>query len=716
MNDETNAKAWYERCYRRMLVDMHIGDWDERFLADYDPRKMAELYESAGLTSVMFYCQSHVGLCYWPTRTGKMHAGLKGRDVVGEMAEELKKRGIAACAYYSVIFNVWAFREHPEWRMEPATAPPSEAFSSGRPGLCCPNNPGYREFALAQTRELVTGYDFDGFFFDMTFWPTICCCGHCRERYRREAGKEFPRVVDWTSRDWCEFQAARERWMDEFAHDLTAEVKDVKPGMSVHHNFACAFHNWVRGLPLGSARHHDFLGADFYGGRDEQLMVSKVMLNLAENRPAEFMTSLSPNLRFHARLKPYDQTETEAFASTLFSSAFMFIDAINPSGAINPAHFDLVRRLYGKTAPYEPYLGGEPVEDIAIYYSSDSKMDFAENGTPLSGARGKGSDYPHARAVRGACRILQRAHLPFGVITRRQLCDLPRYKVLVLPNVLRMDSEEAEAFREYAGDGGRLYASCFTSLTETRGVRHDDFMLADLFGCHASGEVGGFFAYLKPRDAGVARAIAPQGYLCLVPATGKGWDPGGTRVSALRLHERVEGKVLGTLALPYHHPARGTVFDNDWASFHSWPPFSEKEAPVLVHHEFGKGEVVYSAADMECFESAASDALFASLIRMLVDEPLAYSAEAHPAVWMNVFYQPESRRFLIGFLNYQNDLPPLPVEQVAFTLRPIKGRKFSRLVRIPDESPIPFEVDASGALHARVENLEVFQMLAADTS
>ena len=28
---------WYKNCYRRNLVDMHIEDWDESFLSEFDP-------------------------------------------------------------------------------------------------------------------------------------------------------------------------------------------------------------------------------------------------------------------------------------------------------------------------------------------------------------------------------------------------------------------------------------------------------------------------------------------------------------------------------------------------------------------------------------------------------------------------------------------------------------------------------------------------------
>src|SRR5439155_6840307 len=104
-------------------------------------------------------------------------------------------------------------------------------------------------------------------------------------------------------------------------------------------------------------------------------------------------------------------------------------------------------------------------------------------------------DPPHVRAVRGVVRALQRAHLPFGVITSKQLAELDRYKLVILPNVLRMNADQVAAFRDYVHGGGALYASCYTSLVETRGVRHDDFLLAEVFGCHFAADDIGSMSY-----------------------------------------------------------------------------------------------------------------------------------------------------------------------------------------------------------------------------
>ena len=63
----------------------------------------------------MVYFQSHVGLCNWPTKSGKQHAAFAGRDPAREIVDLFHASDIPVCAYYSVNFNNWAVLEHPEW-------------------------------------------------------------------------------------------------------------------------------------------------------------------------------------------------------------------------------------------------------------------------------------------------------------------------------------------------------------------------------------------------------------------------------------------------------------------------------------------------------------------------------------------------------------------------------------------------------------------------
>jgi hypothetical protein len=562
---------------------------------------------------------------------------------------------------------------------------------------------------MAQVDELIRGYDFDGFFFDMTFWPAVCLCEHCREAFRSSSGREIPETIDWMSEEWCEFQAARDRWMSDFAGELSARAKQKDPSLPVYHNFATAILNWTMGLPFSSAQHHDFLGADFYGDPTEQLVVSKLMMNLTNHKPLEFMTSACVTISDHVRMKSFEQMQMQVFASTLFSGAFLFIDAINPDGTANTEVADTIGRIYRQTAPYEPFLGGDEVADIAVYYSSESKIDFAENGSPLAEARAWNKEYPHAAAVRGVCRTLQRAHVPFGVITRKNIDHLANYKVVILPNVLRMDTEECEALRRYVRGGGNLYASRYTSLTETRGVRRTDFMLADVFGCHYKDDSLGRVLYLRPSSPEIAELVSPQSYVSHFVLGDKAPSSGG----ALELDDATQGDVLARVTLPYARDW-GTIDEHNWSSIHSSPPWQDVETPAIVRNAYGLGRSIYSAADIECMHGEMSERLFLGLIRSLLGDEPGYTADVHPSVWMSVFHQPEKNRFIVGFLNYQAELPAIPIGRIPFTLKCPENCRFVKLVSLPDMHDIPFSVDSSGRMHAEAEDLGVFLMLTAE--
>ena len=698
----------YQQSYRRMLLDMHIPDWDPAFLSRYDPAALAAQYARANVTGVMLYCKSHPGLCYWPTRAGKMHAGIGGRDVVGAMLAELRARDIAACAYYSIVFDNWAVETHPDWRQRNLDGVDFNGFI--RYGTCCMNHPEYRAYEMAQLEDLLSRYDFDALFLDMIFWPMICACEHCRARFRKEANAEIPATVNWTAPEWCRFQAARERWASEFTRDLFAKARSIRPDLALTHNLAPALANWVFAQPIGASIHDTFVAGDLYGDRIEQLFVSKLILHLSETRPAEFMSSVCVDLSDHVRLKDEERMRAQAMAASATSSAFLFIDAIDPMGTLNEEKYARVGRAFATTALYEPFVGGDPIEDVAVYFSGHSQMDFAENGTSVTRVAGSSNKYPHLDTVRGACRALQRAHIPFGVITQRQLATLGAFKAIVLPGVLRMDREEAEAFRVYVRGGGKLYASSYTSLVEDDGTRHPDFMLADVFGVSYDSEEQGAFIYISPADDATAKLIAPQHHLSyrlprdqihpVLPLCG---------VPRLRAGK---GKSLTTLALPYGYPSRGSVNDHKWASIHSSPPWEEVEAPAIVSNDFGDGRTIYSAVAIEGIDAAAERSLFTGLITSLLDGKLSFSATTHPSVWMSAFDQQDEHRVMVSFLNYQEELPPAPVP-VEFWLRPPRGKRFTGLCIAPDGNEIDFKTDSDGTLSASLDSIALMAMVLA---
>jgi hypothetical protein len=661
---------------------MHIPDWDARFLSDYDPQRLAARCAEAGLDAVMIYAKSHVGLCTYPTKVGRMHGNLAGRDVFGELNDALRKRGIATAVYQSITFDNWAAETHPDWaQIDRLSGRPMHDHT--RYGVCCPNNPGYRAYELAIMEEILTGYDVDGIWLDMIFFLAICACPACEDRLRAEEGIEIPAVVDWTDPQWARFQEARRRWISEWTKILIDRARELRPDIVVTHNLANALSGWRCAQPLAAGRLDTYTSADLYGDRFEHLVVTKMAQHLSASQPAELMVSVGVNLIDHVTLKTSEQLTTEGLAATAAGSAFIVIDGIDPVGTEQPGNFATIRAAFAAMEPYEPFVGGRPLEDVAIYFSDNSFMDFADNGT-LAGPPTKlgGDPFPHVMAARGAARALTEAHVTFGVITELDLDRLADYRVVILPDVSRMTSREVEAFRAYVASGGRLYASGYTSVVTVDGIRHDDFLLGDVFGVTLVGEEDGRVAFLTPDSDEVRRAVAPQAVVSqpFNDRWGERYEP--KPLCTAPRASVTTGRRLAHLTLPYGNPRWGTVNDKSWAAIHSAPPWTETEHAVLTRNDFGKGTAVYSTFVLERSSAAANRRLFTALVRDVLGPDSTVSATARTNVWLSAYDQEDDSRVLVTLHNYGVE-QPAPPERAMVTVRPPKGRRFVRAVDGP---------------------------------
>lgn len=98
------------------------------------------------------------------------------------------------------------------------------------------------------------------------------------------------------------------------------------------------------------------------------------------------------------------------------------------------------------------------------------------------------------------------------------------------------------------------------------------------------------------------------------------------------------------------------------------------------------------------------------LIGLLLEGRLSYTADTHPAVWVNAFDQPEASRVMLSFLNYQTEQPPVPVP-VRFAVRPPAGRRFVSLHRVAGKDSPAFRVADDGTLRAELEQVELLAMV-----
>jgi hypothetical protein len=122
--------------------------------------------------------------------------------------------------------------------------------------------------------------------------------------------------------------------------------------------------------------------------------VRKLLEDLTPNRPFGYETSFSVSLQDHTARKSEALLEAKASAAIADAAAFIFIDAIDPVGTVNPHAHERMGRVFDRLMPYYRELGGERVADIGLFYSLDSRFDMRSNG-PLRVGGGQRRGHPH---------------------------------------------------------------------------------------------------------------------------------------------------------------------------------------------------------------------------------------------------------------------------------------------------------------------------------
>jgi hypothetical protein len=648
------AQRWFERSLRRNLLDFHVDDWHPAFLSKFDPARFADCVVKLGSTAATVFANTHTGLCNYPTKVGEMHAGHKGRDVLGEMIRELHARKIDVVVYYVMIFADWYWDNHPEARVVDAKGEAKKLIisSAGTPrrfSTSCPNNAEYRKFVVSQIEEICDGYEFEGVWPDMTFWPTVCYCPACRERFRAEVGGEIPRTIDWGDSRWVAFQRRRQEWMTEFGRLVTDSFKRKKPHVSVAHQ-SLAFHaGWVAGGSQQLAGVTDWLSADLYGERYGLSFFAKLFCGLSAIRPFEHINTWCwPHIHEHVVTRTEDHLRLTALSALMNHGAMVFIDAVDPVGTVHERSFALGGKVYADVARYEREVGGAFCQDVGIYYSFDSNLDLRENGRGVVEAGytfdanwpGVTNPAAHRNASLNLAKTLIQCHVPFGAVTRRDLA--------------------------------RLASKC-TTLFANDGIRQADFLMSDLFGVSYAGETREIVTYASP---------APGHQELFEPFTIE--TPSTLYDTMLKVHAHEGTEVLATLTLPWTDP-----HETRYASILTDPPGIATDFPAIVLNSVGKGRVVYAAGVIETWEHDSQRAIVARLVRLLAHRPYWVETDAPKSVEVTLFLQEDRKRFVVCVINYQQELPNIPIRDVGLSIR-MDGRTVKSVRLLPDGAAMPF--------------------------
>lgn len=677
---------WIEGNYRRNLMDMHIDDWNPEFLSRLNVDEYVDALKDAGIQAAMVKGRPHTGLAYYPTKIGRMHKGLKGFDFFGTMVKKCHENGIAVVAYFSQIFDNWAYENHPDWRLVTADGKGMQEyrgtsdFKSGRYGIMCPNNEEYREYVKACLTEMNEMYDFEGMFLDMTFFPEVCYCPSCKKKYKEETGKEIPRTIDWSNQDWLDYVYKRDEWMAEYAKFATTCVKKIKPQVTIEHQFSRITGPWVDGSSELLLDAIDCTSGDYYGGFLQQTFINKYYKNVSPYLPFVYHTSrCDPALEYHTTTKTEEELLLHIITALVHNGAFLLVDAINPDGSIVPdVYHTLMKKVYGITRQYEPYVNGNLYHDAAIWFASHAKYDPTEASCEIMDKVFWPKYYIESPVA--AASILRENNVPFEVIGTKNIRN-EKAKVLILSHVADIRDDEMDEIETYINNGGNLLIS---------GPIGND-RLQKLIGVKVTGRTGHTFTYMSPTEAG---ADLFAGFSHLAPLT---IDMHQTEVEVVDSQNLT---VLATATLPY--TMTGT---KEFAAIHSNPPGIYTDKPCALLKQVGNSKIIWTAAPIEMSRPYMSRQVFLRMVDFLRGEA---SFTSNAPKFVEVLEWNKDGIDYFAVINEQEESPIAPMYDITIEVKDAAGRQAYLL---PQKTELETEIINGDTLKIHVPKLEVFHII-----
>jgi hypothetical protein len=134
-------------------------------------------------------------------------------------------------------------------------------------------------------------------------------------------------------------------------------------------------------------------------------------------------------------------------------------DHMHPAKNLEPAVYKTIGGLNEMVMQYEPYTSGaEFVAEIGILINA--KRDFTEDGGPF------GTGFIMNESTIGLTTMLLELKYTFDIINEEM--DFGGYRLMIIPDNLRMNSIIAEKLNAYLATGGKILSSGLAGLSEDK--------------------------------------------------------------------------------------------------------------------------------------------------------------------------------------------------------------------------------------------------------
>lgn len=627
---------------RQVHLDFHTSPLIPGVGARFDRAQFQKCLREGAVNSITVFAKCHHGYCYYPTKVGTPHPTMPaGMDLTGEMMKACHEIGVAMPVYITAGWSALDADEHPEWleRDKDGSARTVNYDLNAAPDAPKPNtswktlclNGPYAEHIYALTQEIVDRYEeLDGLFFDICFMGSTCYCQACR------AGMQ---EMGLNEDDCADAQKYYHLKRYEFMTRTARILKEKHPRATIFFNGGADIRK-PEYLPYHTHLEMEDLPTT-WGGYNK--MQPRASLMARTGKEILGMTG-----KFHTAwgefggYKNPNALRYEVMLMAMNGAKCSVGDQLPPSGRMDEETYKGIGVAYRALRELEPWAyPSYSTADVAVYLSGDSDADD------------------------GLHTMLLEAHIDFEVVLEGD--DLSRFKLVILPDCVKISPSEAQRLQAYADQGGCVIFGGASAL-------HNGKFLLD---CGAEFVSDAIFDndYLKVGDS----LTLPYGnapFLCYRAA------------KRLRL---TDGERLAELYDPY--------FSRTYAHYcsHMNTPYKDSPAdsPAIVR----KGNVIYYAHPLCGMYKVDGAQLFrevmVNMVRQLY-EPL-YEVGLPSAGRTCLRRQEEEKRFVFH-LAYANPMRRgraeviediVPMFNVPVSIR--MERKPARVMLVPEKKEIAFD-------------------------
>jgi len=431
--------------FRQVHLDFHTSEAIDNIGKNFSKKQFQEMLIKGHIDSITVFAKCHHGWAYHPTKENEMHPGLDF-DLLGVMIEAAHEINVKTPVYISAGLDEKEARRHPEWLIRDKHDNTNWVKTFMEPGYhqLCMNSP-YLDILISQVKEVVQNYDADGIFLDIVGVRT-CYCHNCIEDLRKESKDP---------RDEKVVLELGEKTYANYATRIREAIDEIKPGLPVFHNgghirrgrrdlLHMNTHLELESLPTGgwgydhfplSARYAQVFGLDFLG-----------MTGKFHTSWGEFGGFKHPNaLRYETSL------------SIANGACCSIGDQLHPEGVMDGATYSLIGKAYKEVEEKEKWC--KDVRNIA-----DVALLSVESVSVHSSSQGQKEKTGKSDA--GAVRMLLEGKFLFDVIDCET--EFNGYKVVILPDKIRIDCELKTKLQNYLLNGGKLLATGESGLYSDR--------------------------------------------------------------------------------------------------------------------------------------------------------------------------------------------------------------------------------------------------------